>query len=143
RKNPKAAKLRSNSPKMSADVKTLLKVPLPLPAELRPRRKSGQLRNWTKDPAPWKLMGTISLVSDPPNFKIWGPFNKLRVSFTAILFCVYVRGNADAILNEPRIFRLGSAFASFISPSATPTSDQLNGACAPVVVLVRTKPNSA
>ena len=38
-----------------------------------------------------------------------------------------VRGNPEAKLTEPRIFKLGRSLFLLISPSATPTSDQLNG----------------
>src|SRR6516162_3347789 len=65
---------------------------------------------------------------------------KLRVSSPTKLYCVYVRGNAELKLTEPRIFRLGSSFASLISPSATPTSDHLSGGLARVWVLLYTYP---
>src|SRR5438045_9244185 len=44
------------------------------------------------------------------------------------------------MLTEPRICRLGNSLFLFILPSDTPTSDHANGAVAPVLLLVRTKP---
>src|SRR5437667_7392832 len=60
------------------------------------------------------------------------------MSLNTKLFCVILRGNPDATLIEPRMLRLGSWLFSLIPPSATPTSDHLNGVIASVRVLVRT-----
>src|ERR1700759_206529 len=124
-------------PKSSNEAKTLLKS-VPLPLALRPSRKSGQLRNRTNDPSPTRLMLSCNRVTDPPNRKVWGPRTTLRSSLAMKLFCVMVRGKPEAILTEPRICKLGSSLLLLISPSATPTSDHLNGVMAPVLVCVRT-----
>ena len=65
---------------------------------------------------------------------------KLTASLKTKLFWVMVRGNPEAMLTEPRISRLGSSLFLLISPSATPTSDHLNGVLAAVLALVWTYP---
>ena len=65
---------------------------------------------------------------------------KVRSSLNTKLFWVIVRGNLEAMLAEPTILRLGSSLLWLISPSATPTSDHLNGVTASVLVFVRTYP---
>ena len=98
-------------PKSSNEAKTLLN-PVPLPPALRPSRKSGQLRNRRNDPRPTRLTLSCNLVRDPPNRTVWAPRTKLRPSLKTKLFCVIVRGNPEAILTEPRIFKLGSSLLS-------------------------------
>jgi len=65
---------------------------------------------------------------------------KVRSSLNTKLFWVIVCGNLEAMLAEPTMLRLGSSLLWLISPSATPTSDHLNGVTASVLVFVHTYP---